>query len=153
MSFFDSMDVAATGMTAERFTMDVISTNIANVNTVNTLTGEPYRRKMALINPSSQPKFFLPCGMSDAEPSAGGGVKVAGIQEDNSPESFKYVYDPTNPNAEKEGKWAGYVKMPNINIISEMTSLIAASRAYEANASVIESAKNMATKALEIGRS
>ncbi len=154
MSFFNSMDIAATGMTAERFKMDVISGNIANVNTVNTLSGEPYRKRIAVIAPENQPKFYLPCGISDdAEMPAGGGVQVAGVVEDNSPDSFKYVYDPSNPNAEKSGKWVGYVKMPNINIITEMTNLIAASRAFEDNSTVIESAKNMAMKALEIGRS
>jgi flagellar basal-body rod protein FlgC len=154
MSFFSSMDISASGMTAERFRMDVISGNIANVNTTSTLDGTPYRRKLAVINPSDQPAFMLPCGLdsdSDEISQAGQGVKVAGVVDDSS--DYKYVYDPTNPEAVKEGKWKGYVAMPNINIISEMTSLIAASRAYEANASAVEAAKSMAMKALEIGRS
>jgi len=155
-NFFKSMDIAATGMTANRFQMDIIASNIANVNTVNQVSGQPYRRKFAMITPQDQPKFVLPVGLSDSQDATdtpvGTGVKVAGVVEDNSEQSFKYVYDPTNPRAETEGKWKGYVKMPNINIITEMTNLIAASRAYEANATVINAAKQMAQKGSTIGK-
>jgi len=152
MNFFSSMDVAASGMTAERFRMDVIANNIANVNTTKTLSGTPHRRQVAEIVSEDQPQFFVPCGLGDEESAemVGGGVRVAGVREDAG--DFKYVYDPDNPDAIKEGKWKGYVAMPNINIITEMTNLMAASRAYEANSSVVQAAKNMAEKALEIGR-
>lgn len=154
-NFFKAMDIAASGMTANRFQMDVIASNIANVNTVNQVSGDPYRRKFAMVSPEDQPAFALPVGFSDEEGSAdtpiGAGVKVSGVVEDNSEDSFKYVYDPGNPRADKEGKWKGYVKMPNINIISEMTNLIAASRAYEANATVVNAAKQMAQKGASIG--
>lgn len=153
MSFFSSMDISSSGMSAERFKMDVISNNIANVNTTHTLSGQPYKRQVAVITPADQPEFVIPVGLEDGDTSVlvGRGVKVAGVTEDNS--DFKYVYDPDNPEAIKEGKWKGYVAMPNINIISEMTSMIAASRAYEANVSAVEAAKAMALKSLEIGRS
>jgi len=155
-NFFRSMDIAASGMGARRFPMDVIASNIANANTVNQVTGDPYRRKFAQIGPEEQPMFALPVGLSDsgdmADTPVGKGVKVLGVAEDTSENSFKWVYDPTNPRAQADGKWKGYVKMPNINIITEMTSLIAASRAYEANATVINAAKQMAQKGMSIGK-
>lgn len=155
-NFFKSMDIAASGMSAQRFRMDIISSNIANVNTVNQVSGEPYRRKFAMVNPEDQPRFFMPVGLSDDEDMAntpvGNGVKVSGVIEDNSEDAFKYVYDPGNPRCEKDGKWKGYVKMPNVNIIQEMTNLIEASRAYEANATVINAAKSMAQKGMSIGK-
>lgn len=155
-NFFKSMDIAASGMNASRFQMDIISSNIANVNTVCQVSGDPYKRKFAVVSPEDQPRFALPVGLSDSEDLAntpvGKGVKIVGVMEDNSEESVKWVYDPSNPRAETEGKWKGYVKMPNINIISEMTNLIAASRAYEANATIINAAKQMAQKGMSIGK-
>ena len=151
MNFLHSLDVSASGMTAERFRMDTISQNIANANTTKTVSGMPYRRQVAVITPADQPEFILPVGLEGEDSTMiGGGVKVEGAVEDTS--DFKYVYEPDNPEAVKEGKWKGYVAMPNINIISEMTNMIAASRAFEANATAIEAAKSMANKALEIGR-
>jgi flagellar basal-body rod protein FlgC len=155
-NFFKSMDIAATGMNASRFQMDIIASNIANVNTVNQTTGDPYRRKFAMITPEDSPKFALPCGLTDGEDMSnspvGKGVKVSGVAEDNSEQAVKWIYDPENPRAEKEGQYKGYVKMPNINIISEMTNLIAASRAYEANSTVVNAAKQMAQKGMSIGK-
>lgn len=155
-NFFKSMNIAATGMSASRFQMDIIASNIANVNTVNQTTGDPYRRKFAVLSPEDQPQFALPVGMTDDEDMSntpvGKGVKVSGVSEDQSEDSFKWVYDPGNPKAESDGKWKGYVKMPNINIITEMTNLIAASRSYEANATVINAAKQMAQKGMTIGK-
>jgi len=154
-NFFSSMDTAASGMTAERFRMDIIASNIANVNTVNQVSGEPYRRKFAMIESQEQDDFMLPVGLTEDDDESspiGGGVRIAGVMEDNSEQSFKYVYDPANPRAEKEGKWKGYVKMPNVNIIQEMTNLISASRAFEANAQVIQAAKQMAQKGASIGK-
>ncbi|MBI2251233.1 MAG: flagellar basal body rod protein FlgC [Armatimonadetes bacterium] len=153
MSFFSSMDISASGMSAERFKMDIIANNIANVNTTDA-QGNPYRAKMAVITPADRPEFVVPVGMDEGEEEginfSGLGVKVAGVEESKEP--LKYVYDPDNPRAIKEGKWKGYVAMPNINIIEEMTSLIMTSRTYEANATAIEAAKSMAQRALEIGR-
>lgn len=153
-NFFKAIDIAASGLTASRFQMDIISSNIANANTVNQTTGEPYRRKFAMFESKERQEFSLPVGLyddPDAPSPAGEGVRLAGVAEDNSENAFKYVYDPTNPQAVKEGKWKGYVKKPNVNIISEMTNLIAASRAYEANATLIQAAKQMAQKGSTIG--
>ncbi|MBM3464215.1 MAG: flagellar basal body rod protein FlgC [Armatimonadetes bacterium] len=153
MNFFQSMDIAASAMSAERFRMDVISQNIANANTQTTLSGTPYRRQVAVVTPGDASPFALPVGLDDDDEEGpqfnGNGVKVGGVAQDGA--EFRYVYDPTNPNAEKEGKWKGYVAMPNVNIITEMTDLIAASRSYEASATAVESAKGIAMKGLEIG--
>jgi len=158
VSFFTALDAAASAMTAERTKMDVISQNISNANTTNTLTGEPYRRHMAVVTPADAGEFALPCSLDDDSADDDGkakvncgGVKVSNVVEDDSP--LKYVYDPTNPNAIKQGKMKGYVAMSNVNVISEMTSLIATSRSYEANATVVEAIKGMAQKGLEIGKS
>ncbi|MGE0489012.1 MAG: flagellar basal body rod protein FlgC [Vulcanimicrobiota bacterium] len=159
MKFFQTFDIAASGMRAEQFRMDVVSNNIANANTSKTEDGDPYRRQVAVINAKQAEMFdqaFTTASMdgefdfNNKVNFSGGGVGVNGIMEDNS--DFRWVYDPTNPNAEKEGDRKGYVAMPNVNIIQEMTSMMAASRAYEANATTIESAKAMAMKALEIGK-
>jgi len=151
MGMFSSMDISASAMSAERFRMDVIAQNIANVNTSSTAAGTPYRRKIAVVTPNETPQFMLPVSFEEGNHDgfAGQGVQVAGVLEDQA--EFKYVYDPENPQAIKEGKWEGYVAMPNVNIISEMTSMMAASRAYEANVTAVEAAKSMALKALEIG--
>lgn len=155
MNFFSSMDIASSAMSSERFRMDVISQNIANANTQNTLSGTPYRRQVASIGSATDTggkPFALPVGLDDDDDAGprfrGQGVQVNGVTQDQS--DFRYVYDPTNPNAQKEGKWKGYVAMPNVNIISEMTDLISASRAYEASATAVESAKGIAMKGLEI---
>lgn len=150
MSFFKAMDIAATGMSTERFEMDLIAGNIANVGTSMTSEGIPYQRRYAVRTPIDEPEFNL-AGLLDDEVASGGGVEVAGVGKDKS--DFKYVWDPDHPHAIKEGKWKGYVAMPNINIVQEMTNLILASRAYEANATIIEASKSMAMKALDIGRS
>ncbi len=150
---FRAMDVAATGMSAERFKLDLIADNIANVNTTSTKEGTPYLRKMAVITPKDAPTFALPCGLGDDDPSApASGVKVSGFQVDTSDNAVKYVYDPSHADAIKEGKWKGYVAMPNINIITEMTEMMKASRAFEANSTIIESAKQMAQKAMNMGK-
>jgi flagellar basal-body rod protein FlgC len=159
MNLFSSMDTAASAMSAERVHMDVISQNIANANTTNTVTGEPYRRRVAVIQGADAPQFAMPVSLDDDDDSSdsdgpamrSGGVKVAGVAQDMG--DLKRVYDPTNPNAQKQGKFKGYVLMSNVNVITEMTDMIAATRTYEANATVVESVKGMASKGLEIGRS
>ncbi len=158
MNLFSGMDSSASAMSAERVRMDVISQNIANANTTNTLSGEPYRRHVAMIEGQDTPQFALPVSLDNDSDDDGdgaavktGGVKVAGVAEDQSP--LKYVYDPTNPNAIKEGKHKGYVAMSNVNVITEMVDMMSATRSYEANATVVESIKGIAMKGLEIGRS
>jgi len=154
VNFFSSMDIAASSMTAERFRMDVISQNIANANTQNTISGTPYQRQVAVIGQGDGgTPFALPVGLDDDSDDGpafnGNGVQVKGVSTDSS--DYRYVYDPTNPAALKDGKWKGYVAMPNVNIITEMTDMIAASRAYEASATAVEAAKGIAMKGLEIG--
>jgi flagellar basal-body rod protein FlgC len=137
-------------MSAERLRSDVIADNIANVNTTRTAEGGPYRRSRVIFRPVADQPFwrspFLPDGMD----SAGQGVRVTGIEKDYATE-LRMVYDPTHPDAIKAGPNEGYVEMPNVDIVTEMVDMIAASRAYEANASIIEGSKAMFLKALDIG--
>jgi len=147
MSVFNTMNVSATGMTAQRLRMDTISQNLANINTTRTDSGGPYRRKITLFEEITSGKSFS--NMLDqylGEYSKVGGVKVSKVVEDKSP--FISIYDPTHPDANKEG----YVLMPNVNSLEEMTNLISANRSYEANVTALNSNKAMLAKALEIGR-
>ena len=147
MSIFSSINISSSALTAERTRMDVISNNIANVNTTVTENGTPFRRKVVTFQERVTTDFVVPMNVnSEDNRETGNGVRVIGISEDNSP--FKYVYDPSHPQANKDG----YVEMPNINIISEMTDMITATRAYEANVNIINSAKGMAQAALNIGK-
>jgi len=141
---FGAIDAAASGLTAERLRMDVISNNIANVNTTRTTEGGPYRRQMVVFAPKTNEENFAQVlsGHLDTD----NGVRVVGIGKDNSP--TRKVYDPAHPDANKDG----YVEMPNINIVTEMVDMITATRAYEANVTVLNAAKSMALKALEIGK-
>lgn len=149
MSIFKSFGVNASGMTAERYRMDIISQNVANANTTRTEDGTPYRRKIVTFyekttNPSSFGTIFAKSRGQDV----GDGVKVSGVYEDNT-EEMKKVYDPSHPDADEDG----YVWYPNVNIVTEMTNMIDSSRAYEANATAFTASKTIAMKGLEIGRS
>jgi flagellar basal-body rod protein FlgC len=150
MGLFSSINIASSALSAERLRSDVIADNMANVATTRTAEGGPYRRSRVVLRPRvDQPYWrspFLPDGMDNG---VGQGVRVAEIAKDNSPP--RLVYDPTHPDAIKTGPREGYVEMPNVDIVTEMTDLIAASRAYEANAQVIEGTKTMFQRALEIG--
>jgi flagellar basal-body rod protein FlgC len=166
MQFFKTFDIAASGMKAEQKRMDVVSTNIANAHTTKTADGTPYRRQFAQVSSADASEFNSAFEKASFDASISGefedafgqggavfqghGVKVEGVAQDGG--DFNWVYDPNHPDAVKEGPKAGYVAKPNINIIEEMTSMMQASRAYEANATTVESAKQMAMKALEIGR-
>lgn len=154
MKFFSTFDVAASGMTAQRKQMDVISTNIANVNTSETADGTPFRRMVAVVSQKQMGDWdneFRAVSFDDqASDGSAVGVEVTGVMQDQS--DYRWVYDPSNPKAQKDGAHKGYVAMPNVNIISEMTNMIQATRGFEANATVVESAKSMAMKALEIGK-
>lgn len=143
MGMFSAIDIAASGLTAERLRLDVISNNIANANTTRTATGGAYRRQMVVFEPRSAQTSFL---QTLNKQVAGEGVRVAGIKQDESP--LRKVYDPQHPDANREG----YVEMPNIHIVSEMVDMMTATRAYEANVAAVNAAKSMAMKALEIGR-
>ncbi|MFP3043508.1 flagellar basal body rod protein FlgC [Treponema primitia] len=150
MGLFNAINIAATGMTAERLRSDVIADNIANASTTRTAEGGPFRRSRVVLRPRAEQPFwrspFLP-DMMDGGP--GKGVRVAEIQKDTTPN--RLVYDPTHPDAIQTGPRAGYVEMPNVDVVTEMVDMIAASRAYEANASIIDGSKTMFLRALEIG--
>lgn len=141
---FGAINAAASGLTAERLRMDVISNNIANVNTTRTAEGGAYRRQMVVFEPRSTSGSFAQ--VLSREMSAGEGVRVTGITKDTSP--LRRVYDPNHPDANPQG----YVEMPNINVVSEMVDMITATRSYEANVTAMNAAKSMAMKALEIGK-
>jgi flagellar basal-body rod protein FlgC len=151
MGLFTSINIASSGMSAQRTRNDVISDNIANASTTRTAEGGPFRRSRVIMRPRVDSPYwrspFLPQGMDNG---IGAGVRIAEIEKDYKTEN-RLVYDPTHPDAIKSGPREGYVEMPNVDIVSEMVDLIAASRAYEANASVVEGTKAMFQKALEIG--
>lgn len=145
MAMFSSIDTSSSGLTAERLRMDIISNNIANVNTTRTQSGEPFRRKLAIFQSRNTRGSRLPFGDRLKPTLVGKGVRVAAIMEDMAP--FKMEYDPNHPDADAEG----YVRRPNINIVHEMVDMITATRAYEANVTSINSAKDMVNAALNIG--
>jgi flagellar basal-body rod protein FlgC len=140
MSFFDSLSSSASALTAQRLRMDVISNNLANANSTRTKEGGPYKRQMVVFESREEFKQAVD-GKHRKTPL---GVKVAQIKEDDKP--FRLVYDPSHPDANPDG----YVQMPNVNTIQEMTDMISATRSYEANVTMINSIKGMAAKALEI---
>lgn len=144
MSFLGSIDVSGSGLTAQRLIMDLISNNIANVNTTRTPEGGPYQRQVAVFTAKS-PKFTIP-GLENDAPVLQQGVEVTSIVKENS--APRLVYNPQHPDANARG----YLALPNVNVVTEMVDMIAATRAYEANATSIASAKSMALKALEIGK-
>ncbi|SCY14516.1 flagellar basal body rod protein FlgC [Alkaliphilus peptidifermentans] len=147
MSFFNSINVSATGLTAERLRMDTISKNIANANTTRTANGSPYRRQVVVFKTKdSNMPFSQFLSTSARNNIKQNGVEVVGIKDDQSP--LKKVYDPGHPDSDQEG----YVSMPNVDIITEMANMISASRGYEANVTALNASKSMAMKALQIGR-
>ncbi|WIV10853.1 flagellar basal body rod protein FlgC [Proteiniborus sp. MB09-C3] len=146
MKMFNSIDISATGMTAERTRMEIISKNIANASVTRTSSGMPYRRQMVVFKQNEASPFSAYLSEFSNELQKAKGVKVSEIVEDKTP--FKQIYEPGHPDADNNG----YVQMPNVDITTEMVDMISATRAYEANMSAINSAKNMALKALEIGR-
>jgi flagellar basal-body rod protein FlgC len=148
MGMFDALEVSASALTAERLRMDVTAQNLANAQTTRGADGQPYRRKeVVLAERSAQASFgaTLAGAMSrrDGNP---GGVQVAAIAEDPTP--LKRVYDPGHPDADAQG----YVMMPNVDPVAEMVDLISAQRAYEANVTAMQAAKQMFTKTLELLR-
>lgn len=146
MSYFNSINISATGLTAERLRMDVISENIANANTTRTSAGTPYRRKIAVFRTQEASDFGSILSKAKGENPVGSGVEVVGIREDLS--EFKREFNPGHPDADENG----YVLLPNVEVVAEMINLISASRAYEANTTVMNSTKSMALRALDIGK-
>ena len=152
MGLFSSINTAATGLTAQRTRLDVISNNIANVDTTRDADGKPFKRSRVIFRPRvSQPYWKSPFLPKTLDNGIGRGVRIVQIEQDNDADS-RLVYDPTHPDAIKTGKYTGYVEYPNVNVVQEMVDMISASRSYEANTAVINGSKSMFTRALEIGR-
>jgi flagellar basal-body rod protein FlgC len=151
MGIFNSINIAATGLSAERVRIDVIADNMANVNTTRTAEGGPFRRSRVIMRPRVESPYwrspFLPDSMDNG---IGRGVRVAEIQKDYASEN-PLRWDPTHPDAVKSGPREGYVELPNVDIVTEMVDLISASRSYEANSSIIEGSKAMFQRAMDIG--
>ena len=140
MSLFSSFDVSASGLTAQQYRMDVIAENIANANTTRTQDGTPYVRKMVTFEQKGRGATFRDTLSKAREEYVGGGVK-----EDTETEMIK-AYDPSHPDADENG----YVWYPNVNIVTEMTDLIDASRSFEANATAFNASKSIAQRGLDI---
>ncbi|BBM89291.1 flagellar basal-body rod protein FlgC [Spirochaetota bacterium] len=151
MSFFHAINTAATGLTAQRFRIDVISDNIANATTTRTTQGGPFRRSRVLLRPREDNLIYKTHFKPDPfKAEIGDGVRVIKVEKDLSP--LRLVYDPSHPDAIKTGNKKGYVEMPNVVIVKEMVDMISASRSYEANVATVNAAKNMFRSALSIGR-
>ncbi|MGE4354553.1 MAG: flagellar basal body rod protein FlgC [Oscillospiraceae bacterium] len=142
MGFLNGMDISASGLTAQRLRMDVVSENIANIDTTRTEGGGPYTRKYVVFE---ERNGSFAEALKNASENAVGGVRVAEIGEDAS--DYKLVYDPDHPDADPDG----YVQYPNVNVTQEMVDMISAYRSYEANVTAFSAYKDMAIKSLEIG--
>ena len=153
MAFLSSMNIVASGMTAQQLRLDVISENITNSNTTRTEGGGAYRRKMVVFEAETGRDEFrkvMAKAATGMVPNEGygnaGGVKVTAIVED--PSDLKMVYDPTHPDADENG----YVAMPNVDMVKETTDAMAATQAYSANVTAFNALKTVVAKGLEIGR-
>ena len=140
MNFLAALDISASGLMAQRRRMDVIASNLANIETTRTEKGGPYRRRMIVMKAAPQE------GFDNILNSALEGVRGEGVVEDDSP--FKRVFNPGHPDADKNG----YLLKPNVDLVVETTNLLEARRTYEANISAIKATRQMVLKALEIGR-
>lgn len=148
MGLFQSFNISASGMTAQQFRADIISENIANINTTRTDSGEPYRRKLVSFQEKGVDTFDRYLTESKRRGShIGNGVKITTIGEDTETD-FIMEYDPSHPDADENG----YVSYPNVNIVTEMTDLIDANRAYEANITAFDASKSMAQAGLQVGK-
>lgn len=146
MSLFQAFNINMSGATAQRFRMDVISENVANVTTTRTEDGTPYTRKIVTFAEKTATPFSKVL-QNTREAYLGNGVKVYSVKEDTESD-YVMKYDPSHPDADENG----YVSYPNVNIVTEMTNMIDASRSYEANLTAFETSKAMALKGLELGK-
>ncbi|TLS36628.1 flagellar basal body rod protein FlgC [Pseudalkalibacillus caeni] len=152
MKLFNGFNVSASALTANRFRMDVVSSNIANADTTRAkqVNGEwvPYRRKVVELSENKMASSFKEQlnGAVAGRDSSTSGVKVTKVKEDETP--FKLVFDPTHPDADQ----FGYVRLPNVDMVKEMVDLMSATRSYEANVTALNATKSMYMKALEIGK-
>jgi flagellar basal-body rod protein FlgC len=151
MGLFNTLNVSGSGLTAQRLRLDVIANNIANSTTTRTTDGGPYQRSRVVLRPIDDSLTFKSHLLPNAlEKQVGDGVRVLKIEKDEK--APRMVYDPTHPDAIQSGKWKGYVMFPNVNIVEEMVDMISANRSYEANVTMINSARQMFEKALSIGK-
>jgi len=146
MGIIKAIDIAASGMAAQRTRVNVISMNLANANTTRTANGGPYRRKTVVFETNPIPGSFDEALKNAETGQEVYGVKVKSIMPVSG--EFKKVFDPSHPDADKQG----YVYLPNVNLVQEMVSLLNANRGYEANAAAVRTAKGMALRALDLFR-
>ncbi len=156
MGLFDAIEIAGSGLSAERVRMDVTSENLANAQTTKAANGQPYQRQEVLLQQTGSPSSNFEATLSEALGSGAagtdaglthppaGGVQVAGIVADKTRD--QEVYDPGNPEADAQG----YVKMPNVNTVTEMVDLISESRSYQSDVTAMQTAKSMFTATLGI---
>lgn len=147
MSSMNGMNISASGMSAQRLRMDVISQNIANVNTTRDENGDPYKRQTVIFEERNVHTFDNALKTAQGGTLVSNGVKVTHVAVDNET-PMNMVYDPSHPDADEDG----YVSYPNVNTVTEMTDLIDASRSFEANVTAFNATKNMALKSLEVGK-
>ncbi|MEG1043904.1 MAG: flagellar basal body rod protein FlgC [Oscillospiraceae bacterium] len=145
MAFLNSLNIGASALTAQRFRMDVISQNLANIDTTRTADGTPYRRKQVVFQEKG-PESFVNVLNKQMTTVPGGGVRVKKLIHDDEPLVPKY--DPSHPDADKDG----YVMMPNVDNLEEMIDMMSATASYTANINAINAVKRMAANALQIGR-
>lgn len=155
MPFLDSLNVSASGMTAQRLRMDTITENIANASTTRTADGEAYRRRVVVMSEKTSTPFSEYLSQAGGgnysralaySGNLGRGVKVSDIVEDLS--DYRLEYEPAHPDADEDG----YVKYPNVDEAAEIVDMMAAVRAFEANVTAFNATKSMATKAFQIGK-
>lgn len=137
MALFNVFDIAGSAMTAQSMRLNVVASNMANADSVTSANGQPYRAKEVV---------FQAQAINSGMPNGVQGVTVARIVEDPSP--LKLVYDPSNPFANGQG----YVSMPNVDVVEEMTNMISASRSYQANVEMMNAAKTMIQRTLTLGQ-
>ncbi|MCC6178099.1 MAG: flagellar basal body rod protein FlgC [Chloroflexi bacterium] len=142
------LKTAGSALTAQRLRMDVIASNLANAEATSTPEGGPYKRERVVFAPMLRDSLnkLGSSAQSIVQGSAPGGVQVTAILEDQ--DEPRQVYDPTHPDADE----SGYVAYPNVDLVTEMTDMLSASRSYEANVTIINVAKSMAQRALDLGR-
>lgn len=153
MAFLSSMNIVGSGLTAQQLRLDIVAENVTNSNTTRTENGGAYRRKMVVFESETNKDSFraaMARAANGLAPNAGfekaGGVRVTEIVEDQSP--LKLVYDPTHPDANEEG----YVELPNVDMVKEMTDAMAATQAFSANVTALNALKAVVAKGLEIGK-
>jgi flagellar basal-body rod protein FlgC len=146
MGLFDAIGIAGSGLTAQRVRMDVTAENLANADTTKAANGQPYQRQSVVVSQIGGSGFqgALSGAMAQSSPQQPGGVEVTGIVSDNTPD--QQVYDPGNPEADAQG----YVKMPNVSTVTEMTDLISEQQSYQSDVTAMQTAKSMFSSTLSI---